>query len=118
MRGLYKYLRMKKICCIGHITLDKIITPKSEVEMPGGTSFYFAHGIHNLNPDANFQLVTAVAQSEMKSVDDIRALGVDVVVLPTRHTVFFENKYGENQNNRTQGYSPRPTRSRRSRFRE
>ena len=102
MRGLYKYLRMKKICCIGHITLDKIITPKSEVEMPGGTSFYFAHGIHNLNPDANFQLVTAVAQSEMKSVDDIRALGVDVVVLPTRHTVFFENKYGENQNNRTQ----------------
>lgn len=85
MRGLYKYLRMKKICCIGHITLDKIITPKSEVEMPGGTSFYFAHGIHNLNPDANFQLVTAVAQSEMKSVDDIRALGVDVVVLPTRH---------------------------------
>ena len=73
MRGLYKYLRMKKICCIGHITLDKIITPKSEVEMPGGTSFYFAHGIHNLNPDANFQLVTAVAQSETQSLQGIEA---------------------------------------------
>ncbi len=93
---------MKKICCIGHITLDKIITPKTEVEMPGGTSFYFAHGINSINPNANFQLVTAVAESEMKSVDDIRALGVDVVVLPTRHTVFFENKYGANQNSRTQ----------------
>ena len=93
---------MKKICCIGHITLDKIITPKTEVEMPGGTSFYFAHGIHHLNPNANFQLVTAVAETEMKSVDDIRALGIDVVVLPTRHTVFFENKYGANQNSRTQ----------------
>lgn len=118
MRGLYKYLRMKKICCIGHITLDKIITPKSEVEMPGGTSFYFAHGIHNLNPAANFQLVTAVAQSEMKSVDDIRALGVDVVVLPTRHTVFLKTNTARIRTTAPSGCSPRPTRSRCSRFRE
>ena len=57
---------MKKydICCIGHITLDKIVTPKHTVHMPGGTSFYFAHGIANLSPE-NFLLVTALAQSEM-----------------------------------------------------
>ncbi len=93
---------MKRICCIGHITLDKIITPEKEVYMPGGTSYYFAHGICSLNANANFELVTAIAESEMKSVDDIRKRGAKVTVLPSRHTVFFENKYGENQNNRTQ----------------
>ena len=93
---------MKKICCIGHITLDKIITPRNEVYMPGGTAFYFAHGMCSLNPEADFELITAIAPSEMKAVDDIRARGGNVTVLPGRHTVFFENKYGENQNNRTQ----------------
>lgn len=93
---------MKKICCIGHITLDKIITPRNEVYMPGGTAFYFAHGMCSLNPEADFELITAIAPSEMKAVDDIRVRGGNVTVLPSRHTVFFENKYGENQNNRTQ----------------
>lgn len=93
---------MKKICCIGHITLDKIITPRNEVYMPGGTAFYFAHGMCSLNPEADFELITAIAPSEMKAVDDIRARGGNVTVLPSHHTVFFENKYGENQNNRTQ----------------
>ena len=36
---------MNDICCIGHITLDKIITPKQTIYMPGGTSYYFSHGI-------------------------------------------------------------------------
>lgn len=93
---------MKKLCCIGHITLDKIITPEREVYMPGGTAFYFAHGLCSLNPDANFELVTSIAETEMKSVDDIRARGAKVTVLPSRHTVFFENTYGTNQNNRKQ----------------
>ncbi|MDE6326334.1 MAG: ribokinase [Duncaniella sp.] len=94
---------MKKydICCVGHITLDKIVTPKQTVYMPGGTSFYFAHGISCLNP-SDFLLVTALAESEMKAVDDIRAKGVEVKVLPSRNSVYFENTYGENQNNRTQ----------------
>lgn len=94
---------MKKydICCVGHITLDKIVTPKQTVYMPGGTSFYFAHGISCLNP-SDFLLVTALAESEMKAVEDIRAKGVEVKVLPSRNSVYFENTYGENQNNRTQ----------------
>ena len=29
---------MKNICCIGHITLDKIVTPKQTTYMAGGTS--------------------------------------------------------------------------------
>lgn len=89
------------ICCIGHITLDKIITPKLTVHMPGGTAFYVAHAMASLNAKS-FMLVTALAESEMKAVDDIRARGVEVEALPSRHSVYFENKYGENQDERTQ----------------
>ena len=30
---------MHDLCCIGHITLDKIVTPKNTVHMAGGTAF-------------------------------------------------------------------------------
>lgn len=101
--ALQKIILMKKydICCIGHITLDKIVTPKHTVHMPGGTSFYFAHGIASLDP-SNFLLVTSLAESEMSAVNDIRNKGIDVKVLPSRKSVYFENSYGEDQNNRTQ----------------
>lgn len=93
---------MNKICCIGHITLDKIITPHSEVFMPGGTAYYFAHAMYHLNGGRNFQLITSLAPTEMAPVDELRKWGVDVKVIPSRHTVYFENKYGENSNNRSQ----------------
>lgn len=89
------------ICCLGHITLDKIVTPHHTVYMPGGTAFYFANAMANLD-HSRFLLVTSLAESEMKAVDDIRACGLDVKVLPSRKSVYFENVYGENSNNRTQ----------------
>lgn len=70
--------------------------------MPGGTSWYFAHAMHHLCNAKGFRLVTSLAESEMGSVDELRHLGVRVDVIPSRHTVFFENTYGENQNNRSQ----------------
>ena len=90
------------ICCIGHITLDKIITPQSECHMPGGTSYYFAHAMYHLNGGKGFKLITSLAESEMGAVNELRTKGIAVDVIPSRHTVYFENKYGENQNNRTQ----------------
>lgn len=89
------------ICCLGHITLDKIVTPHHTVYMPGGTAFYFAHALANLD-HSRFLLVTSLAESEMKAVDDIRTRGLEVKVLPSRKSVYFENIYGENSNNRTQ----------------
>jgi sugar/nucleoside kinase (ribokinase family) len=89
------------ICCLGHITLDKIITPRHTVHMPGGTSYYFAHAFSHLNP-SDMKLVTALAESEMKAVDDIRAEGIEVKVLPSPNSVYFENSYGENSDDRTQ----------------
>lgn len=94
-------MKTTDICCIGHITLDKIVTPRITVHSPGGTAFYFAYAMSSLHAD-NFLLVTSLAESEMKAVEDIRALGIKVDVLPSRHSVYFENRYGEDQNHRTQ----------------
>ena len=89
------------LCCIGYITQDKVVTPKSTIYMPGGTSFYFAHAIKHLNTD-DFLLVTALADSDMGIVEEIKKEGIDVKALPSAHSVCFENIYGENQNERTQ----------------
>ena len=93
---------MNDICCIGHITLDKIITPKQTIYMPGGTSYYFSHGISHLNDWKNYKLVTSLAPSEYPSVDELTGKGLNVEIIPSKKTVYFENSYGINQNNRTQ----------------
>ena len=93
---------MKDICCIGHITKDKIITPRQTVYMAGGTSFYFSYAFSHLPQNVSFQLVTKLGEGEMKSVEDMRQAGIDVQVYPSSLSVYFENKYGENQNDRTQ----------------
>ena len=93
---------MNDICCIGHVTLDKIVTPKRTISMPGGTSYYFSYGMKHLNNARNYKLITALAPSEYKSVEDMREQGINVKVIPSRNTVYFENKYGENQDERTQ----------------
>jgi len=92
---------MADICCIGHITLDKVITPKFTAHMPGGTAYYFAKALKNFN-HTGFKLVTSLGKSEMSTVDELRGEGIDVEVIPSRRTVYFENKYGENTDDRTQ----------------
>lgn len=93
---------MKDICCIGHITRDKVITPKSTVYMAGGTSFYMSCGISHLPRQIDYQLVTKVGQGQLHEVEKICNLGIDTICYPSQHTVYFENKYGEDSNNRTQ----------------
>ena len=93
---------MKGICCIGHITLDKIVTPLKTTYMAGGTSFYFSHAISHLKNYQNYKLITSLASSEYQSADDIRNLGIEVQVIPSKKTVYFENIYGNNPDERTQ----------------
>lgn len=88
------------LCCIGHITLDKVVSPAGTVMMPGGTSFYFANAVAGLN--ASFKLVTALAPAEMDAVETLRERGIDVTVHSSRHTVFFENIYGSDTDHRVQ----------------
>ena len=92
----------KDICCIGHITKDKIVTPRQTVYMAGGTSFYFAYALNCLPKKVTFELATKLGADEMGVVEDMRKAGLDVRTWPSRHSVFFENIYGEDQNDRTQ----------------
>jgi len=91
---------MYDICCVGHITSDKVITTKTVVRMAGGTAFYFSNALSNI--DVNYLLVTALADNEMHYVAKLRAKGIEVKVQPSEHTVYFENIYSENQDHRTQ----------------
>ncbi len=91
---------MYNICCIGHITLDKVVTPHAERHMAGGTALYFTSALQNM--DLSYLLVTSVAESEMYEVDALRDSGIEIWAYPSRNTVYFENIYGENLDNRTQ----------------
>jgi sugar/nucleoside kinase (ribokinase family) len=93
-------LYMFDICCIGHITSDKVVTTTSVMHMAGGTAFYFSYALSNL--DVNYLLVTALAESDMPYVTSLRDKGIEVIALPSAHTVYFENIYSENQDHRTQ----------------
>ena len=91
---------MYDICCIGHITLDRVVTVDTEKHMAGGTSFYFSNALRNM--DINYGLVTAVSGSEMPFVDELRRNGTEVIVFPSAQTVYFENIYTGHLDHRTQ----------------
>ena len=91
---------MYDICCVGHITLDKVITVSGEKHMAGGTSFYFSNALRQMN--IKYCLVTALAKSQIRFVEALRLDGVEVIALNSRHTVYFENNYAQNLGHRTQ----------------
>jgi len=91
---------MYDICCVGHITLDKVITPNSVKHMPGGTSYYFSNAVRNM--PLNYLLVTSLGSTEMHTVNDLRALGIHINAFTSAWSVYFENIYGANLNHRTQ----------------
>lgn len=91
---------MYDICCVGHITLDKVVTPQLEVHMAGGTSFYFSNAIRQM--DVQYLLVTALGQQEMYITEQLQAKGIAVQARVGGNTVYFENIYADNQDHRTQ----------------
>ncbi len=93
----------KDIICIGHITKDKIVTPQMEVYMPGGTTFYFSYGINQLDgKDITYGLIASLAEEDMQAVNDMRTAGIEVEVIPSQKTVYFENIYEADSNKRHQ----------------
>ena len=95
---------MTEICCIGHITRDRIITqdPPNTVYSAGGSAYYVAWAFQALPHDVDFQLVTSVSREMMLEVERLREAGVSVKSFESPDNVFFENKYGKNMDNRTQ----------------
>lgn len=96
---------MYDICCIGHLTRDHIVTPDSDIYMPGGTSYYVSLGMVALRPEVHglsYKLVTSLAEKDMALADELTNRGIDTTVIPSRETMFFENIYGTNLNIRSQ----------------
>jgi len=94
----------KQILSIGHITHDRIITPAQPqgVDCAGGTAFYVAWAMNHLPQDVSFAVITAVGDDLHHEVDRLRAAGIDITNLGSPTSVFFENSYGRNMNNRRQ----------------
>ena len=93
---------MQKLCCIGHITRDHIITPRHDAYSAGGTAYYVAWALQALPHDTDFHLVTAISHEVLPEVEKLRQAGIRVTAYDSPENVFFENKYGENMDNRTQ----------------
>jgi sugar/nucleoside kinase (ribokinase family) len=91
---------MYNICCIGHITLDKVVNSNGTMHMSGGTSYYFSKALRQM--DVSYSLVTSLAQSEMQVVNELRDQGIAVKAFTSAHSVYFENIYSDNQDHRTQ----------------
>lgn len=92
--------RMYDICCVGHITSDKVVNTLGELYQPGGTAYYFSCALSRL--PVKYLLATALANAELHYVEGLRGKGIEVMVQPSTHTVFFENIYAEDQDHRTQ----------------
>lgn len=91
---------MYDICCIGHITSDKVVTNRSVAYMPGGTAYYFSCAVSRL--DVKYLLVTALGKSELHYADELRNKGIEIIIQPSGNTVFFENVYGDDPDHRSQ----------------
>ena len=91
---------MFDICCIGHITLDKLVTPELVKHMPGGTAYYFSHAIRAM--PLRYLLVTSLGKNEMNTVTELQAIGLEVLAYQSTSSVYFENIYSTNLDERTQ----------------
>ncbi|MBQ9215227.1 MAG: ribokinase [Prevotella sp.] len=95
---------MTDVCCIGHITRDRIITqnPPKTTHCAGGSAYYMAWAIQALPHDIDFHMITSVSQEMMPEVERLRQTGIRITAFKSETNVFFENKYGEDMNHRTQ----------------
>lgn len=96
---------MIDICCIGHITHDHIITPEHDIHMNGGTSYYVSHGLNALKTggkELKYKLITRLASNDFNAIKEMTEKGIDVTVIPSKETTYFENIYEQDTNNRKQ----------------
>ena len=97
--------KKKDILCIGHITHDRIITPALPlgIDCAGGTAYYVAWAMSRLPLDGvSFGVVTAVGNDLAHEVERLRQAGIDIKAHQSPTSVYFENKYGLDMNDRTQ----------------
>jgi sugar/nucleoside kinase (ribokinase family) len=91
---------MFQFCCIGHLTLDTIITPAHTLQMAGGTAFYFSHAINSVT--SSYQLITRVGEQEQYFVDALMQSGITVHAAKSPTSIHFENSYPQHSDDRVQ----------------
>lgn len=98
------------IICIGHITRDKIVTPQQTVYLAGGTTTYVAMGLNSILRDSDsvhrknidFKLIASLSKKDYNVIEMMRAHNINVDIIESKETTFFENIYGENSDDRKQ----------------
>src|SRR5690606_16329051 len=88
------------ICCIGHATVDRVITPESTRILPGGTAYYFSTALRVF--DIRLTVATAFAEQDRALFDQHDFNGDGWTVFHGQHSHFFENKYSANRDYRQQ----------------
>lgn len=88
------------ICCIGHATVDRVITPESVHVMPGGTAYYFSSALKTF--DVSLSVATSFAQDDSDVFDEYDFKGEGWVIARGRYSHFFENEYSANRDYRKQ----------------
>ncbi|MBC3787606.1 PfkB family carbohydrate kinase [Spirosoma utsteinense] len=86
---------MYDICTIGPISNDTIINADTTRCLPGGTAYYVANALQQF--PLRQQVITVLEASDHALVEPMRVAGIDVHILPSHHTVSFENKYSADQ---------------------
>lgn len=70
------------------------------MDMPGGTSFYFSMAMSQL--EVSYQLVTSLGSSDSQLLRELRDAGTDMRVYHSVATLYFENIYELNPDQRKQ----------------
>jgi len=98
--NLHTFGLVYDICCIGPLTVDTIINPLGITRLPGGTAYYFSSALSRM--DLRYTLVTTLAEEDQYIAENLKNLGIQINILPTKKTTHFENEYQDNPDNRTQ----------------
>lgn len=88
------------VCCVGHLTKDRIITEKGVQMMPGGTAYYFATALKKI--DIGLKVATSFAMQDAPFFD-FHGLQTDRFrIAYGKYSHYFENEYPANRDYRKQ----------------
>jgi|GEM_PF-5899542 len=91
---------VKRICVLGHFTLDRSILEGVMQYLPGGTAFYTSMALNSLTP--SFSLITSFGSGDTQFFERVLSSIENVEVLPNKATHEFENSYDSSGDHRIQ----------------
>lgn len=83
---------MQRLVCIGNITKDTIITPKGQIDLPGGSVYYISKAISQLK-EKDMTAVCGCGRNEQEPLDQLKEAGIRTKAILSDSCVCFENRY-------------------------